>query len=114
MTAEIQVTTAEADDVLAVPAEAVNGSEGDYSVMVVGTDGQPTARSVEVGLITSSLAEISSGLSEGDTVVTGIATQQTGTATSTGAGLGGLGGGAFPVGGGPGGGGTFVRPGTGD
>jgi RND family efflux transporter MFP subunit len=112
MTAEIQVTTAQAADVLAVPAEAINGSAGNYSVMVVGADGQATALPVEVGLITSDLAEISSGLAEGDLVVTGIATAQTGTTTSTGGGLGGgLGGGAFPAGGGafPAGGGQFPR-----
>jgi hypothetical protein len=72
--------------------------------MVMGADGQPVARSVEVGLITSDLAEVSSGVNEGETVVTGIATAQTGTSTSTGGGLGGGlgGGGAFPVGGGSG------------
>ncbi|HEX5148687.1 MAG TPA: HlyD family efflux transporter periplasmic adaptor subunit [Candidatus Limnocylindrales bacterium] len=103
MTAEVQVTTAEAANVLAVPAEAINGSDGNYSVMVLGADGQPAAQPVEVGLITSDLAEISSGLNEGDTVVTGISRAQTGTATTTGGGLGGgLGGGAFPVGGGSG------------
>jgi macrolide-specific efflux system membrane fusion protein len=103
MTAEVQVTTAEAADVLAVPAEAINGSDGSYSVMVLGADGQPASQAVEVGLITSDLAEISSGLAEGDTVVTGIAAAQTGTTATSGAGLGGgLNGGAFPVGGGDG------------
>ena len=110
MTAEVQVTTAQAADVLAVPATAVNGSEGNYSVMVLGTDGQPASVAVEVGLITSDLAEISSGLNEGDTVVTGIATAQTGTAPTTGGGLGGGLGGGFPAGGG---GGNF-RPPTGN
>jgi RND family efflux transporter MFP subunit len=110
MTAEVQVTTAQAADVLAVPAEAVNGSEGNYSVMVLGTDGQPASVAVEVGLITSDLAEISSGLNEGDTVVTGIATAQSGTAPTTGGGLGGGLGGGFPTGGG---GGNF-RPPTGN
>jgi hypothetical protein len=82
--------------------------------MVLGTDGQPTSVAVEVGLITSDLAEISSGLTEGDTVVTGIATAQTGTNQPTTGGPGGLGGGgAFPIGGG-GGGGNFPRPGTGN
>ena len=113
MTAEVQVITAQAADVLAVPATAVNGSEGNYSVMVLGADGQPTSVAVQVGLITSDLAEISSGLNEGDTVVTGIATAQTGTASGTTqggfGGAGGLGGGAFPAGGG----GNF-RPPTGN
>jgi multidrug efflux pump subunit AcrA (membrane-fusion protein) len=105
MTAEVQVTTAQAADVLAVPATAVNGSDGNYSVMVLGADGLPASVAVEVGLITSDLAEIRSGLNEGDTVVTGIATAQTGTETT--------GGGAFPGGGGgafPGGGGNFRPP----
>jgi len=110
MTAEVQVITAQAADVLAVPATAVNGSDGNYSVMVLGTDGQPASVAVEVGLITSDLAEISSGLNEGDTVVTGIATAQTGTTETTGGAPGGFGGGAFPVGGG---GGNF-RPPTGN
>lgn len=112
MTAEVQVTTAQAADVLAVPATAVNGSDGNYSVMVLGTDGQPTSVAVEVGLITSDLAEISSGLNEGDTVVTGIATDQTGTAAGTTPG----GGGAFPGGGGgfPTGGGGNFRPAPGN
>jgi HlyD family secretion protein len=114
MTAEVQVTTAQAVDVLAVPATAINGSDGNYSVMVLGSDGQPTRVAVEVGLITSDLAEISSGLGEGDTVVTGIATAQTGTNQPTTGGPGGLGGGgAFPIGGG-GGGGNFPRPGAGN
>jgi hypothetical protein len=68
---------------------------------------------VEVGLITSDLAEISSGLNEGDTVVTGIATAQTGTTAPTTDGPGAFpGGGAFPIGGG--GGGGNLRPPTGN
>jgi macrolide-specific efflux system membrane fusion protein len=105
----VQVITAHAADVLSVPATAINGSDGNYSVMVLGTDGQPASVAVEVGLITSDLAEISSGLNEGDTVVTGIAAAQTGTAAGTTQGApGGLGGGgAFPIGGG---GGNFRPP----
>ena len=71
MSADISVTTAEASDVLSVPATALSGSDGNYAVRVLGADGVPTATAVEVGLVTSSLAEIKSGLTEGQTVVTG-------------------------------------------
>ena len=107
MSADIEVTIAQKTGVLSVPATALNGSSGNYTVMVMGADGVPTAQAVEVGLVTSSLAEITSGLTEGETVVTGINATRTGTAT-TGGGLGG-GGLGFPVGGG--GGGVF-RPGN--
>ena len=107
MSADIEVTTAEKTDVLSVPATALNGTSGDYSVLVMGTDGVPTAQTVGVGLVTSSLAEITSGLTEGQTVVTGVNTTRTGTATTTGG--GGLGGGlGIPVGGG----GGFFRGGN--
>ena len=105
MSADIEVTTAEADNVLSVPAAALSGSDGNYTVRVLGTDGVATAQSVQVGLVTSSLAEITAGLTEGQTVVTGVNTARTGTATTTTG--GGLGGGlGFPVGGG---GGNFQR-----
>jgi len=107
MSADIQVTTAQASNVLAVPAEALNGSNGSYSVRVLGSDGVVTAQTVQVGLVTSSLAEITGGLTEGQTVVTGISTPQTGEATTTNGGLGGgfEGGGVDLPGGGGGGGG---------
>ena len=99
MSADIEVTTAEVADVLSVPATALNGTNGNYSVMVMGADGVPTAQAVQVGLVTSSLAEITGGLTVGETVVTGVNTTRTGTATSTTGGLGG-GGLGIPVGGG--------------
>jgi multidrug efflux pump subunit AcrA (membrane-fusion protein) len=109
MSADIEVVTAEASDVLSVPATALTGSDGNYAVRVLGADGVPTATAVDVGLVTSSLAEIKSGLTEGQTVVTGTSTAQTGAAAAAGGGLGG-GGLGFPTGGG---GGNF-RPPNGD
>ena len=48
-----------AHDVLTVPAAALRGTAGNYSVPVLdGTTGTPEARPVQVGLVTSSLAEI--------------------------------------------------------
>jgi macrolide-specific efflux system membrane fusion protein len=102
MSASVAVVISEAADVVAVPATALQGTAGDYSVRVLDAAGQVTARPVQVGLVTSSLAEIQNGIAEGDQVVTGTVAARQGTTTTTNAG----GGGAFPVGGGgfPGGG----------
>ncbi len=59
-------------------------SRVNYSVMVLGADGQPQAQAVEVGLVTSTTAEIKTGLTEGEAVVTGTASAQTGTGNPTG------------------------------
>jgi membrane fusion protein, macrolide-specific efflux system len=102
MSADVSITTASATNVLRVPATAIVGTNGQYAVRVLDATGQVTVRQVSVGLITSSLAEIKDGLTEGETVVTGRATTQT---TTTG-GFGGFGG--------PGGlGGGGIRQGTG-
>lgn len=109
MTAQASITTSEASGVLAVPAVALSGSGGAYQVMVVGADGTVQARDVTVGLVTSSLAEIRSGLSEGERVVIGTTATRQGTSTGTG-GFPGFPGGGLPRGTG-GGGGTPVAPG---
>lgn len=98
MTASVTITTAAATGVLAVPAAALRGGSGNYNVLVLGANGTPAATAVTVGLITSSLVEIQSGLTAGDVVVTGTSSTQR-TTTGTGGGTGG-----FVV---PGGGGGF-------
>ena len=115
MSADIQVTTAEATNVLAIPAEALNGSNGSYSVRVLGGDGVVTTQAVQVGLVTSSLAEITGGLTEGQNVVTGVNAALSGAATTTPGGLdGGFEGGGIDLpGGGGGGGGAGHPPGAG-
>jgi hypothetical protein len=105
MTADVTITTASASGVLAVPAAALRGSEGNYTVLVMSATGTPESKPVTVGLITSSLVEIKSGLSAGDVVVTGTSSTQR-TTTGTGGG----GGGTFVVPGG--GGGGFRGPGN--
>lgn len=74
MTADVDITTATAAGVVAVPASAVGGSPGAYTVQVY--DGPTAVRTVpvQVGLMTASQAEIKSGISAGTTVVTGVAT----------------------------------------
>ena len=102
MTADITIVTASAPNVLTVPSTALRGTSGSYRVQVMGADGSVSAVPVTVGLVTSTLAEVKSGLSEGDVVVTGIASDRL-TTTTTGTGRnGGFGGGGIVV---PGGGG---------
>jgi membrane fusion protein, macrolide-specific efflux system len=105
MSAKASVTIAEASNVLAVPAVALNGSALGYTVLVVGQDGATQSRDVTVGLVTSTQAEIKTGLQPGEAVVIGTTASQT---TTTGG--GGLlpGGGGFQRGGGGGGGGGTV------
>jgi len=100
MTADITITTASAANVLTVPAAALNGTTGAYTVRVLGADGVPETRQVSVGLVTSSLVEITNGLRAGEAVITGTASERTVTTTTNqGGGFGG-------------GGGRFVGPGT--
>lgn len=107
MTADVTITTASASDVLTIPAAALNGANGAYVVQVLGANGAAEVRPVTVGLITSALVEIKSGLSAGEAVITGTAADRAATTTNQGGGFGGPagGGGAFP-----GGGGRFVAP----
>ncbi|OGO55970.1 MAG: hypothetical protein A2V85_04090 [Chloroflexi bacterium RBG_16_72_14] len=106
MTADITIVTASATDVLTIPAEALRGTAGSYRVQVLGADGEPVTRDVTVGLVTNTTAEIQSGLTEGETVITGtassrLATSGSGTGATT---IRGTGGGiAIP-------GGGFERP----
>jgi len=101
MSANVTVTTASASNVLAVPAAALRGTQGNYTVQVL-VDGVPQAQPVTVGLITSSLVEIKSGLNQGDAVVIGTSSAQR-AGTTTGAGGFGPGGGGFVVNGAGGG-----------
>jgi RND family efflux transporter MFP subunit len=106
MSAQVAVTLAEADNVVAVPSIALVGSSGNYSVRVIDSAGAVTDQPVTVGLVTASLAEIQSGINVGDTVVTGTTSSLNSTSSNTNTfNLGG--GGAFP------GGGTFRGGGTG-
>jgi macrolide-specific efflux system membrane fusion protein len=101
MTADVTITIDSATNVLTVPAAALRGTAGNYSVLTLGPDGTPVAQPVEVGLVTNTTAEIKSGLTDGQEVVTGVNTPQTGTATNNNGGFGGGGfGGTVPIGGG--------------
>ncbi|HEY4189296.1 MAG TPA: efflux RND transporter periplasmic adaptor subunit [Candidatus Limnocylindrales bacterium] len=100
MTADITIVTASASNVLTIPAAALRGTAGDYRVQVMGADGTPTLTPVTVGLVTSTTAEIKTGLSEGDTVITGTAADRIASSNSTTNSFGGNGRGGFGGGGG--------------
>ena len=74
MTADVEITTATAAGVIVVPASAVGGSPGDYTVTVYDGPNAVHPVKVSVGLMTATQAEIRSGIAAGTTVVTGIAT----------------------------------------
>jgi macrolide-specific efflux system membrane fusion protein len=101
MSATVTVTTASVDNVLRVPATALTGSASSgYSVLVVDADGSAETRSVDIGLVTTSYAQISSGVSEGEMVVVGTTSSRTTNSGSGGVNLNGLtGGGGFNGGG---------------
>lgn len=90
MTADVTITTATATNVLRVPVAALGGANGAYTVQVVDASGAAQTRAVTVGLVTASFVEITAGLAEGETVVTGTINQQQGVT--------GPGGGLFPGG----------------
>jgi macrolide-specific efflux system membrane fusion protein len=94
MSADITIVAASATNVIAIPSRALSGTADAYTVRVMADDGSVSVQDVQVGLVTSSLAEIKSGLQAGERVVTGTSSNQNTTTTT-----GGAGGGAFPGGG---------------
>lgn len=99
MTANVTITIDSATNVMTIPAAALRGTTGNYTVLTLAADGTPTAQPVQVGLVTNTTAEIKSGLAVGQQVVTGVNTPQTG-ATTTNGGFGGGFGGGIPITGG--------------
>jgi RND family efflux transporter MFP subunit len=94
MSADVAITIASAQNVVTVPASALQGADGDYAVMTLATDGTPQRIPVQVGLVTNASAEIKSGLEAGTPVVIGTTAELVGTTN------GGFGGGGFGVPGG--------------
>ena len=112
MTGTLDIVLKQASNVLMVPTSAVSGSAGTSFVRVM-QDGQPVFRQVQTGMATSSYTEITSGLTAGETVVTGQYTDgANSTSSNSTRGSGGPlqgggfpgGAGGFPSGGFPGGG----------
>jgi len=95
MSATAVIQTERHDDVLLVPTTAVQTANGDKTVRVL-KNGNVTQATVETGIQSDTQTEIISGLSLGDTIVTGTSTTtgaRTGTTgTSPFSGIGGFGG----------------------
>ncbi len=71
MTASIEVTCHQAQDALVVPSQALYETDGESAyVYILNDQGQPEKREVVVGLKTIASAEITSGLSEGERIIT--------------------------------------------
>jgi macrolide-specific efflux system membrane fusion protein len=105
--ASVAITVAQADDALAVPSAAVR-TTGTQSTVTVLSNGQEVTRTVQVGVRSEALVQITSGLADGEQVVLNLPTGAAG-----GGGAGGFrapGGAQLPGGGG---GGTVIVPGGG-
>lgn len=102
MSSDVEIVIEAATDVVAVPVTALSGSDGSYTVQVLSDDGSTELRTVTVGLVTETLAEIQSGLSEGEEVVVGTAADRAQSDDDEDSGQAGFGGiGALEGGGGP-------------
>jgi macrolide-specific efflux system membrane fusion protein len=73
MTAEVHIVLGRAKGVVTIPSAAlgVRAADGSHTVQVVGADGTTQPRQVRIGLNDKTIAEVRSGLSAGERVVTG-------------------------------------------
>ncbi|HHT62189.1 MAG: efflux RND transporter periplasmic adaptor subunit [Bacillota bacterium] len=71
MQAKAYIKAGSAKNVLLVPLEAVFQEDGQNKVEVLEADGTPKVVAVELGLMNDRVAEVKSGLSEGQKVITG-------------------------------------------
>jgi RND family efflux transporter MFP subunit len=70
MFAEVRLISARKENVVAVPSDAVITSSGEKKVVVLNSDGETVSlKSVSVGVDNGTTAEITSGLSTGETIV---------------------------------------------
>ncbi len=73
MNAAVDVIAGKAIGAVLVPVEALRElSPGEYAVFVLDENGEPRLRTVEVGIMDYTYAEITSGLEVGEVVTTGI------------------------------------------
>ena len=95
MSSDVEITIAQAPAVVAVPAVALQGRDGAYTVRVADANGGVEARQVTVGLVNETLAEIQSGVFEGESVVVGTNTARDVSVDEQAAGFGGAGAAGF-------------------
>jgi macrolide-specific efflux system membrane fusion protein len=101
-TTTVAVTVGEADNVLRVPAAAVSSAGGRHTVTVL-DNGVATLTIIQVGVLGDAFDEVTSGLTEGQTVQLPLPSSAGTGANNFRFGGGGLGGGGGFVGGGGGG-----------
>lgn len=82
MDVNAQIITSVKNDVLLVPNAAVQ-KQGDQSYVRVLQNGKPVQQNVEVGDSTDTQTEITSGLNEGDDVITSVQSQTTKNSSNT-------------------------------
>ncbi len=82
MSATVNIQTARKDDVLTVPSAAIQNTGTSPTVRVL-QNGQIQQVPVTIGISSDTDTEITSGLSEGQSVVTGISTTASGTSASS-------------------------------
>jgi multidrug efflux pump subunit AcrA (membrane-fusion protein) len=76
LNATVEVIGGQTQNAVLVPVEALRElSEGQYALFVM-EDSEPKLRTVEVGLMDFTFAEILSGVAEGEVVTTGIVETQ--------------------------------------
>ncbi|MFZ1137455.1 MAG: hypothetical protein WAN69_21085, partial [Candidatus Korobacteraceae bacterium] len=69
--ASVQLSAASRPDALTVPVEAIQRGENKTSVLVVDPQNKVQSREVQVGVQSSNMVEILSGLTEGERVIVG-------------------------------------------
>lgn len=75
MTADTSITTKEVKDVLAVPNSAVKPYLGGRAVRIPGKNGQVQYVSVQIGVKGETNTQITSGLTDGETIITALANE---------------------------------------
>jgi len=74
MGAQATIITDSKSDALLIPSSSIKSDNGDIFVLLMDKNGQPQHNAVEIGISSDTKTEIISGLSEGDTVITGSTT----------------------------------------
>jgi len=86
-TVEMEILTADAEDVLRVPISSLIESPRGWMVMKL-VEGEPTPQQVKIGVTSDDYAEITEGLEEGDIILVSAATLPESTGTEQGEGGG--------------------------
>ncbi len=103
------ITFQNKENILAVPTEAITQTPNGKSVVKVLKDGKVEFKTVETGISNDTDTEITSGLNEGDVVITGTTTGTSSSTSNTKSGNGGGMGMMMDMGGGPPSGGGSVK-----